>query len=136
MISFKPGCNPANATPELVLGIAVVASCYAKHGHDCTITSMRDLAPNRSPNSLHSKDGICRAADFKTVHLPEYVRDLMLSELREAFGYLDTLPRAFDFVFESRVTSPDGRLVKEQHFHLEADNHFPPVAPPVSPQPV
>ena len=125
MLHLKPGVNPHNIQPEVNLLIQIVSSVYAKHGYDCTVTSLYDDAPTRKVDSYHRRGGMCRAADFKTAHLPETIRDIMLGEVREAIGYNNTAPRAFDFIFEPRITSPDGRVVKEQHFHGEFDSKFP-----------
>lgn len=131
MLHLKPGVNPHNIQPEVNLLIQIVSSVYAKHGQDCIVTSLYDDAPQRKLASLHRRDGLCRAVDFKTAHLPEVIRDIILAEIKEAVGYLDTTkPRAFDFIFEPRITAPDGRVVKEQHFHGEADSKFPLPIPP------
>jgi hypothetical protein len=131
MLNLKPGVNPQAMVPQVVLLSQIVSSVYAKHGYDCEITSLHDQDPNRRVDSLHGRDGLCRAADFKTTHLPETIRDVMLAEIRDALGYGSPKPRAFDFIFEPRLTSPDGRIVKEQHFHGEYDPKFalPPSAP-------
>lgn len=125
MLHLKPGVNPHNIQPQVNLLIQIVSSVYAKHGYDCEITSLYDSAPGRKMNSFHSRDGICRAVDFKTTHLPDTIRDVILQEVREAVGYDSQQPRAFDFLFEPRITSPDGRIVKEAHFHGEFDSKFP-----------
>ena len=126
MLHLKPGVNPHNIQPEVNLLIQIVSSIYAKHGYDCTVTRLYDYTPQQLATSLHNRDGICRAADFKTTHLPETIKDIMLSEVKEAIGYLDTTkPRAYDFIFEPRMTHPDGRVSKEQHFHGEFDSKFP-----------
>ena len=126
MLHLKPGVNPHNIQPEVNLLIQIVSSVYAKHGYDCQVTSLYDHAAGRKANTLHSRDGICRAVDFKTTHLPETIRDIIFAEVKEAIGYLDiTKPRAFDFIFEPRTTHPDGRISKEQHFHGEFDSKFP-----------
>lgn len=125
MLHLKPGVNPHNIQPEVNLLIQIVSSIYAKHGQDCIITSLYDDAPTRKVNSFHRRDGLCRAVDFKTVHLPETIKDIILGEAQEAIGYGNVAPRAFDFIFEPRITNPDGRIVKEQHFHGEFDSKFP-----------
>lgn len=125
MLHLKPGVNPHNIQPQLNLLIQIVSSVYAKHGYDCEVTRLYDWTPQQLANSLHNRDGLCRAADFKTVNLPETVRDLILAEVREAIGYGSQQPRAYDFIFEPRLTSPDGRISKEQHFHGEFDSKFP-----------
>ena len=131
MLHLKPGVNPHNIQPQVNLLIQIVSSIYAKHGYDCLVTRLYDYTPQQVKNSLHNRDGICRAVDFKTIHLPDMIKQMMLAEVREAIGYLDTSkPRAYDFILEPRITGPDGRLVKEEHFHGEADNHFP--VPPVT----
>ena len=125
MLHLKPGVNPHHIQPEITVLIQIVSSVFVKHGYDCIVTSLYDDAPNRKLTSFHRRDGLCRAVDFKTVHLPETIRDLMFDEIREAVGYGSSQPRAFDFIFESRITSPDGTIVKEQHWHGEYDTKFP-----------
>lgn len=124
MLHLKPGVNPHNIQPEVTVLIQIVSSVYAKHGYDCMVTSLYDDAPTRKVDSFHRRDGLCRAADFKAIHLPDTIRDIILSEVREAIGYGNVAPRAFDFIFEPRITSPDGRIVKEAHFHGEYDTKF------------
>ena len=125
MLHLKPGVNPHNIQPEVNLLIQIVSSVYAKHGYDCLVTRLYDYSPQQVKNSLHNRDGLCRAADFKTVHLPETIKEVMLAEIRDALGYDSQHPRAFDFIFEPRITTPDGRIVKEEHFHGEFDTKFP-----------
>ena len=125
MLHLKAGVNPHNIQPEVNLLIQIVSSIYAKHGYDCEVTSLYDAARGRLANTLHSRDGLCRAADFKTTHLPETIRDIIFSEVKDAIGYTSDKPRAFDFIFEPRITGPDGVLKKEQHFHGEYDTKFP-----------
>jgi hypothetical protein len=132
MLHLKPGVNPYHLQPEVNLLIQIVSSVYAKYGYDCMITSCYDDAPNRIPTSLHQRDGLCRAVDFKTIHLPETLRDRILQEVRLALGYGHLAPRAFDFLFEDRITNPEGRVVKDAHFHGEYDTKFPVPTPPMS----
>ena len=132
MIQLKPTVNPYHLQPEVLLLIQVVASVYAKHGEDCTITSLYDDAPGRLVNSLHRRDGLCRAVDFQTTHLSDTVRTMILAEVRTALGYDSSQPRAYDFFYEARITNPDGTVVKEAHCHGEYDPHFPLTTPPMS----
>ena len=132
MLTLKPGVNPYHLQPEVLLVIQVVMSVFAKHGEDCTITSLYDDAHGRLANSLHRRDGLCRAVDFQTTHLSETVRTMILAEVRTALGYDQSQPRAYDFLYESRITNSDGTVVKEQHFHAEYDPHFPLTTPPMS----
>ena len=132
MLTLKPGVNPYHLQPEVTLLIQIVSSVYAKYGYDCMITSCYDDAPKRAPTSLHRRDGLCRAVDFKTIHLPETIRSMILQEVRLALGYGHLAPRAFDFILEDRITNPEGRVVKEQHYHGEYDTKFPVPTPPMS----
>ena len=125
MLHLKPGVNPHKIQPEINLLTQIVTSVYTKHGYDCMITSLYDDAPARKVTSFHRRDGLCRAADFKTIHLPETIREMIFDEIREAIGYGSSQPRAFDFVYEPRMLHPDGTIAKEQHFHGELDPKFP-----------
>ena len=126
MLHLKPGVNPHNIQPEVNLLIQIVSSVYAKHGYDCMVTRLYDYTQQQVKGSLHNRDGICRAADFKSIHLPETIKQIILSEVREAIGYTDaSKPRAYDFILEPRIVGPDGVLKKEEHYHGEYDSKFP-----------
>lgn len=124
VIYLKPGTNPHNMTPQVTLLVQIVSSVFSKHNYDCVVTRMYDWTPQQLTASLHNRDGVCRAADFRTAHLPEPIREIILGEIREALGYNDNAPRAFDFVFEPRLSNPDGSIAREQHFHGEYDPKF------------
>lgn len=102
-LNCKHGVNPTRVEPEILLAIMIAQSVYADHGFDCVITSLRDPAPGRKPNSLHTRDLICRAVDFRITHLPnEMVANICTSiALR--------LPDGYDVVQET------------DHLHVEWD---------------
>jgi len=106
-LKFKVGVNQAGVVPEMVLGIQVVCSIYTKHGHDCIITSMHDS--QHGPNSLHSRDGLCRAVDFRTKHIPTSLeKGQIASEVKDALG------NNYDVVFEHENEAAE-------HLHVEWD---------------
>ena len=125
MLHLKPGVNPQAMVPQVNLLIQIVSSIFAKHGQDCQVTSLHDRDPNRLVDSLHGRDGLCRAVDFKTTHLPDDLKPVILAEVRAAVGYGNPKPRAFDFIYEERITRPDGSIAKEEHYHGEYDPKFP-----------
>lgn len=102
-LNCKQGVDPSHATGEILLAIMVAQSVYASHGFDCVITRLYDRTPKQKPNSLHNRDGICRAVDLRINHLPsELVANLTVEiALR--------LPQGYDVVQE-----PD-------HLHIEWD---------------
>lgn len=100
---FKAGVDPLNVAPELVLALQVAQGVYAEHGYDCVITSLFD--GKHGPNTLHQRDGMCRAADLRINHLPNELIVPIHTDIRTA------LPACYDVVIE------------KDHIHLEYDRH-------------
>ena len=106
-LKFKAGVNQAKVVPEMVLGIQVICSVYQHYGYDCIITSMHDGV--HGPKSLHSRDGLCRAVDFRTKHLPETIKDVLVGDIKEYLG------QNFDVLLEHRGEA-------NEHLHAEWDS--------------
>ena len=107
-LKFKVGVNQAGVVPEMNLGIQVVCSVYTAHHLDCIITSMHD--GKHGPNSLHSRDGLCRAVDFRTKHVATGIeKGMIVSEIQEALG------EHYDVVFEHPNEA-------NEHLHVEYDS--------------
>lgn len=102
-LKFKMGVDPWNVCGELILAILVARDVYAEHGFDCVMTRLYDHAPNQLPNSLHNRDGICRAVDLRINHLPNELIVPIFTDIRTA------LPGCYDLVLE------------KDHIHLEYD---------------
>ena len=104
-LKFKIGVNTAHVTPEMVLANQVVCSLFEHYNLDCIITSMHD--GTHGANSLHSRDGKCRAIDYRTKHIPNAVtKTMLLDDIREALG------SNYDVVFEHEGEA-------NEHLHVE-----------------
>lgn len=105
-LKLKVGVKPKGVVPEMNLGIQVVCSIFERYKYDCVITSMHDGV--HGTNSLHSRDGLCRAVDFRTKHVSSNTKDLILGDIRDA------LTTDYDVVFEHGGEA-------NEHLHLEYD---------------
>jgi hypothetical protein len=101
MLKFKGGVDPYNASGEIVLAIQIAADIYAQYGYDCVITSLYD--GKHGANTLHQRDGRCRAVDLRINNLPDELVKPIYTDIRLA------LPHHYDVVHE------------KDHFHLEYD---------------
>ena len=106
-LKFKTGVNQSGVVPEMNLGIQVVCSVFTKHNLDCIITSMHDGI--HGTNSLHSRDGLCRAVDFRTKHIDAGIRKTMILD-----GIKEALGKNYDVLLEH-----DGEA--NEHLHVEWD---------------
>lgn len=105
-LKLKVGVKPVGVVPEMLLANQVVCSIFEHYKYDCVITSMHD--GTHGPNSLHSRDGLCRAIDYRTKHVSSNTKDLILGDIRDA------LTADYDVVFEHAGES-------NEHVHLEFD---------------
>ena len=106
-LKFKTGVNQSAVVPEMVLGIQVVCSIFDRHNLDCIITSMHD--GKHGERSLHSRDGLCRAVDFRTKHIATGIQKTMIID-----GIKEALGRNYDVVFEDEGDA-------NEHLHVEWD---------------
>ena len=106
MLKLKPGVNAAHVQPELLLGLMVVNDVFRAAGHDCVITSL--FEGKHGANTLHQRDGLCRAADIRTKMLPPEIVPNMLVEMKANLG------QDYDLVYESAGTP-------NEHMHMEYD---------------
>lgn len=93
----------------MCIAAMVVEECFAGFGADCTITSANDS--KHGANSLHSRDGLCRALDFRTKDFPYREDDSLLefvAKVKESLG------QDFDVVLEDH-----GEI--NEHLHVEWD---------------
>lgn len=102
-LNMKAGVDPTKAQPEILLAIMVAQSVYFSHGFDCVITRLRDYAKGQVANSLHNRDGICRAVDLRINHLPVGFAANIAAETALR------LPNGYDVVLE------------KDHLHVEWD---------------
>lgn len=100
-LKFKMGVDPWNVCGELLLAISVAQGVYEEYGFDCVITSLFD--GKHGANTLHQRDGICRAVDLRINHLPNELIVPIHTDIRTA------LPGCYDVVLE------------KDHIHLEYD---------------
>lgn len=102
---IKTGVDLRNLTPQMALAYTEACWVYYKTGgYECVITSAFDGV--HSANSLHSRDGLCRALDLRTQHLSADDRVLIVQRIKIALG-----PQ-FDVVMEDVGLS-------NEHAHVE-----------------
>jgi hypothetical protein len=90
--------------------LRVVQIVYGDYGEACAVvTSGNDS--KHGPNSYHAQD---RAIDVRSWNVPEDKR------LDVAISLRKWLPPFYDVVYEPAVMK-DGKIVKGDHYHLEAD---------------
>lgn len=106
-LKLKTGVKPLNVVPEMLLANQVVCSFFDHHQHDCIITSMHDGV--HGPRSLHSRDGLCRAIDYRTKHLNDVTKQFIVQGIKEALG------DQYDVILESLGQS-------NEHLHVELSN--------------
>ena len=106
-LKFKTGVDQSGVVPEMVLGIQVVCSVFEHHKVDCIITSMHDSV--HGINSLHSRDGLCRAVDFRTKHIDAGIRKTMIID-----GIKEALGSNYDVILEHENEA-------NEHLHVEWD---------------
>lgn len=98
---IKPGVDLRNLVPQMAVAYTVAALIYQKFGYVCTITAAFDGV--HMTNTLHQRDGLCRALDLRTNTLNPHDIPLVHAMLKEALG-----PQ-FDVVLE------------KDHIHMEFD---------------
>lgn len=111
MIVFKPTVNPRNVHPAVWVAVGLA---YCRHrvisGADMVVTSMND--GEHMKGSLHyassSPDGLCRAADLRTLDLVKSNRELWAKQVKAALD-----PLGFDIVLH------DGSDGVVEHLHME-----------------
>lgn len=103
MLYLKSNVRFGTNALAMALAAIVINEIFKSHGFDCTITSANDS--QHGPASLHSKDG---AFDIRSKIIPDKVKDIMLSELKER------LDKQYDILLEGRNTD-------NEHFHVEYD---------------
>lgn len=106
MLRLKAGVDCAHIQPELLLGLIIAEGAFRSYEQDCTVTSLYD--GKHGANTLHQRDGKCRAADLRSKMLPPEIIPNLLTEMRTALG------ANFDLILEAANTA-------NEHFHLEYD---------------
>ena len=105
ILSLKPDVKLDGLTPQMALGCFIVASVFWSFRATCTVTSAND--GKHGPNSLHSRNGLCRACDFRT-------KDFAGDKLALVTAIRDALGRDFDVVLEDIGG-------ENEHLHAEYD---------------
>ncbi len=106
-MKIKDGVSLAGLVPQMVLAAVIVRDAYAARDPlcSCTITSAND--GTHGVDSLHSRDGLCRALDFRTHDYHGDVEKLG-QDIRDALG------ADFDVVIEDLNHA-------NEHIHVEWD---------------
>lgn len=100
---IKHGVDLRDLAPQMCIAYTIACAVYAKHGAagQCVITSAKD--GKHGPNSLHSRDGICRALDLRTNMLSIDQLNNIGIDLKFSLG------KQFDVI------------VEDDHVHVEWD---------------
>ena len=105
MISLKPGVKLEHLSPQILLGIVIVAGIYARWGADLTITVGSN--GTHKVGSLHGKGD---AVDLRTHNITADVRDGIYEQAKKALG------ENYDILLEGKDT-------ENEHLHVEYDPH-------------
>lgn len=100
---IKAGVDLRGLHPVWGIAYPIIAGVFARHGHECVITSANDST--HGPNSLHYKG---KALDFRTKHVVMMDKKNMILEIKARLG------AQFDVVFESEG-------LPNEHLHIEHD---------------
>lgn len=106
MLKLKPGVDCSKIQPELLLGLMLAEGVFRFYDHDCIVTALRD--GKHRPNSLHQRDGLCRAADLRSNLIPAEIAANLVRDIKECAGW------DFDVLLE-------GANTPNEHIHLEYD---------------
>ena len=104
---LKSNVRLSGLVPQMVLAAIVVEGVMRGYGVECVITSANDST--HGTGSLHHRDNLCRALDFRT-HFAALngLEDSLRATVKDALGC------DFDVVLEDK----DG---PEEHLHIEYD---------------
>jgi len=101
MLMFKDGVSWRGISPQSALIVMTVHGAFESVDSDCIVTSMAD-----STHGFGSLHYIGNAVDFRTKHLDEPKKNLVIARIKES------LPSECDVILES--------LGKEnEHLHVE-----------------
>jgi len=100
---IKSGVDLSNLQPQMAIAYTIACFVYQKHNVPCVITSAFDDV--HKVNTLHQRDGICRALDLRTNNLQPLDIPLVYSDLKNCLG------DQFDVVLD------------KDHVHIEFDVH-------------
>ena len=104
---IKSGVQLANLTPQMAFAHVEVKGVYARRGYLCVVTSAFD--GKHGTNTLHQRDGICRALDYRTKGtVPDGEEESLRKEIKVELG------DEFDVVLEAVGT-------ENEHIHVEWD---------------
>lgn len=105
---LKAGVSLQGLEPQMVLVAVIVEDIYRKHdpAYEVWITSGND--GTHGLDSLHKRDGMCRALDFRTKDYVGCNKNQLKDEIKLALG------DEFDVVYEH----PGG---DQEHIHVEYD---------------
>jgi len=105
MISLKPGVKLTGLAPQIVLALLIVHEIYRAASIPCVVTSANDS--QHGENSLHSRDGLCRAVDVRT-------KTWLLDKQQLRIDVKAALGDDFDVVLEHLGED-------NEHLHVEYD---------------
>lgn len=104
---LKRGVKLTGLTPQMAIANQIVNGVFKEFGVECVITSAND--GTHGANSLHSRDGLCRAFDYRTHYVTLNGFEVKLrDEVKERLG------DEFDVVMEG-IGTPN------EHLHVEHD---------------
>lgn len=103
-LSLKSGVRILGLSPEILLGIQIVQSCFEHFGWDCVITS--GIEGKHMAGSKHYSGNAC---DFRVNFIPSvHDKQELFDKIKESLG------KDFDIIWENQGTD-------SEHFHLESD---------------
>lgn len=103
MTQLAHGARVFGLTPEMVFGHTIVQSVFSHHNANCVIT-----CGSNGKHSRASKHYSGNALDYRSRHLLESEKDIVLRDLKASLG------KDYDAILEAQNTD-------NEHFHVEYD---------------
>lgn len=83
MIRIKPGVSITSITPEMSIGLQIIASVFQERNYNTTITSGSE---QEAPHMKKSKHWTGDALDIRTRNVPKYDRSDLAKTIKTALG--------------------------------------------------
>lgn len=119
MLTIAPGVSLRNQVSQMATAQQSVNAVYQNFGiKECVITS--GFEGEHSQGSLHSRDGLCRANDYRTRTIPtERIAPLVIAVVNALGGEFQVFYEAP----EKPANLPDAYYWKssQPHLHVEYD---------------
>lgn len=107
-VAFKDSVEVGQPTKELLSALVITAYIFHIAGYPFTVTSMQD--GKHGANSLHYREGRCRAFDVRTrTEAPDYLQ------------WSDDVKNQLKVLVKSALGADYDVVVESTHIHVEYD---------------